>query len=145
MRIRQTSVYIVYILMVSGMLLFAGTSQAQIAGNGNTGAISGLTNAGAASHGVPGPSISPPSMGNEMNRGFPAQSMGEVQLGMPNAGRSSSGSYDPFGNMATSGSVEPFSRMETPGGLGAQGNIGSPGSMGSPNGMGSAGGVIGGP
>lgn len=131
MRIRQT---LVYMLMVSGVLLFAGASQAQIAGNGSTGAISGLTNAGGTSHGIPSPNV-----GETMNRGFPTQSMGEVQVGMPDTSRSSVGSYDPFGNMGTNGSVEPFSRMETPGGLGAQGNIGGIGSMGSP------GGVIGGP
>lgn len=138
MRIRQLPVYI---LMVSGMLWLADASQAQVRGNGNTGAISGLTNAGAPSHG----DFKVPSVGEQMNRGFPTQSMGEVQMGMPNTSRSSVGSYDPFGNMGTNGSVEPFSRMETPGGLGAQGNIGGPGSMGSVGGMGGAGGVIGGP
>ncbi len=150
MRIRQTCAYI---LMVGGMLLFAGASQAQsMSGTQNTGPVEtmnketmNLKNSGAASHGIP-----PPNAGEETVRGGPARMLGEVQTGMT-SGRTSSGSYDPFGNMGTSGSTSPLGSLERPG-LGAGGSIGGPGSMpgstgsmGVPQGMGSSGGVIGGP
>ena len=140
MRIRQTYVYI---LMVGGVLLFAGASQAQTVSGTQT------TDPTAMSSGA-GPGIPPPNAGEETVRGGPARMLGEVQTGMT-SGRASSGSYDPFGNMGTSGSTAPLGSLERPG-LGAGGSIGGPGSMpgstgsmGVPQGMGSSGGVIGGP
>ena len=140
MKIRHTCAYI---LMVGGMLLFAGASQAQESISGNTGAIGAFKNSGATSHGIPAPNA-----GEETVRGGPARMLGEVQTGMT-SGRASSGSYDPFGNMGTSGSTAPLGSLERPG-LGAGGSIGGPGSMpgstgsmGVPQGMGSSG-VIGG-
>ena len=149
MRIRQTCAYI---LMVGGMLLFAGASQAQsMSGTQSTGPVEtmnketmNLKNSGATSHGIP-----PPNAGEETVRGGPARMLGEVQTGMT-SGRASSGSYDPFGNMGTSGSTAPLGSLERPG-LGAGGSIGGPGSMpgstgsmGVPQGMGSSGGGMGG-
>jgi hypothetical protein len=145
MRIRQTCAYI---LMVGGMLLFAGASQAQsMSGTQSTGPVEtmnketmNLKNSGATSHGIP-----PPNAGEETVRGGPARMLGEVQTGMT-SGRASSGSYDPFGNMGTSMSKESLGKIEAPG-IGAGGNsgsIGGPGTMGSPVIGGSSTGVIGG-
>lgn len=125
------------ILMVSSMLLFADTSQAagESAGesmSAHTGGIGTMRNSMATGHGVPSPSI-----GEKMNRGMPSRSLGEIQLGMPNVGRSAAGSYDAFGQMATSGSMESFDRITIPGG-GTTTNIGSPGAD-------AIGGPIGGP
>ena len=91
MKIRHTCAYI---LMVGGMLLFAGASQAQESISGNTGAIGAFKNSGATSHGIP-----TPNAGEETVRGGPARMLGEVQTGMT-SGRASSGSYGPFGTWA---------------------------------------------
>jgi hypothetical protein len=136
MKIRQTCAYI---LMVGGLLLFASTSQAQT--------VSGTqsTDPTAMSSGALGPGIPPPNAQAETGRGGPVRNFGEVQTGM-SSGRTSSGSYDPFGNMGTSMSKESLGKIEAPG-IGAGGNsgsIGGPGTMGSPVIGGSSTGVIGG-
>ena len=135
MRIRQTCAYI---LMVGGVLLFAGASQAQTVSGTQT------TDPTAMSSGA-GPGIPPPNANSETVRSGPVRNFGEVQTGMT-SGRASSGSYDPFGNMGTSMSKESLGKIEAPG-IGAGGNsgsIGGPGTMGSPVIGGSSTGVIGG-